>query len=306
MILYFYGTSSYLIKKAISDIKQEYINKSGNNLSVDIFNMEESRLGELIDSITSVPLIAKSRLVIVQNLNSNQTASSKIEEIVNIVPKSTILIIEDINPDKKSRYFKVLLEKTKSKQFDDLRGSKLEEWVAKECSSQKIQIEKPLIRYLVQKVGEDMWQLKNEIDKLANTDSKIDRENIDELVVANIEQSVFELIDSIAQKDLKKSLEIYHNLVLKGVTDQQILAMLNWQYRNLVLAYENLHKPTDWVKKFKISSYVAEKSVNIAKKMDKKDLVFAYQAIIDADFSIKTGHKPSNRALEELIIKLIK
>lgn len=305
MIFYFYGPNSYLIKKAISDIRQKYISKSGNDHNIVTFDMSQARLGELIDAITASPLIVQKRLVIAQNMSSNKTVIEKIKEIINLVPETTILVIEDFEPDKRSSFYKLLSTKTKAKCFENIEGTKLENWVKNEFLSHDIQLDGSTIRYLIQKAGEDMWQLKNEIEKLS-CHTKVTREAIDKLVVANVEQSIFELIDSVAKKDLKQALKIYRNLNLKGISDQQILAMLNWQYRNLALAYDNLGKSTQWIKDFSISDYVAKKSISLASKIDLEEISLAYQAIVDADFAIKTGQKPSGRALEELLIKLTK
>ncbi|MDP4038881.1 MAG: DNA polymerase III subunit delta [bacterium] len=305
MILYFYGPNSYLIRQTVNDLKKKYVNKSGNDFNLLKLDMSEAHLSELVDAITTQPLLAHSRLVIVQNLSSNKIVVEKIKEIIRIVPESTILVIEESEPDRRSAYFKYLVKNVQAKEFIKLPETKLIQWIKDGTKKLGGNIEPSVVKYLIQKIGDDMWQLKNEIDKLVSYQSQITIENIDRLVVPNMEQTIFELTDAVADKNLKKAMGTYKNLGIKGVSDQQILAMLNWQYRNLVLAFDNLGRGRDWANEFGISSFVASKSTQLAAKVEMNDLKKAYRKIVAADLSIKTGQKDSNVALEELILKLV-
>ena len=304
MIFYFYGTNDYAIKNQVDAIKAQYTKKTGGDLEMERLDMSERQIGDLLDALSVVPMFVSSRLLIVQNLSANKLAGEKIDEIVGGVPESTVLAIIDPKADKRSKAFKALSKLPKAKEFKSLSDGELLRWVRQQVAKLGGQIDARTASMLIARVGNDQWQLSQEIQKLALYNPEITPESIEQLVTPNFEQTIFELIDAVARRQTGRVLELYKRLSLDGVADQQILAMLNWQYRNLVLAKDNEGADRAWAREFGIAPFAASKATGLVRNLEMDDLKRAYHQIVQTDLAIKSGEVPSAVALEQLLVSL--
>ncbi len=304
MIFYFYGENSFAIQQQINSLTQQYEKKTGGSLEIERFTMSTQPLSSLLNSLAVMPMFASSRLLIVRELGLLKIDKIKLEELISLVSDSTILVIVDSKPDKRSVVFKTLSKQKNAKKFDNLSQSQLTHWIQQLTEKEAGNIDNRTTSVLIDKVGFDQWQLQNEIQKLVNYDKTISVDSINALVVPNVQYSVFVMTDALAKKQVGKASEIYHQLVAQNEPDQKILGAIMYQYRVLALCKIHEGEGTAWTKQFGIAPYAATKGSNLARNMSLDQIENAYSAIINADMSIKTGRSDSNGALEELLITL--
>ncbi len=304
MIFYFYGDNSYAIAQRIADIKAQYIKKTGGDADLETFDMSERNLSDLLNALSVVPMFVTSRLIIVRELSTHKLSADKIEALLKAIPDTTNVIITDRVVDKRSVYFKTLSKLKSAKNFTLLSPAQLVAWVKQEIEKCSAEADNRTISVLIERVGNDQWQLRNEITKLAAYNSKITTQSIDELVVPNLQQTAFMMTDAITRHDAKRATELYNNLALSGEADQKILGAIVYQYRVLVLAKDNEGKGSTWQKDLGISPYASAKAQNLVRNMSMTQLQQAYQLIVDSDYSVKSGERASRDAMEDLIYKL--
>lgn len=304
MLIYLYGENNFAIKQKIDDIKAQYVDKTGGDADMQTFDMSEHSLSDLLNAFSVVPMFVSSRLFIVRNLDILKLTKEQLDKLVDATPNSTNVVIVDSNPDKRSVYFKAISKLKNAKYFGNLTPQKLVSWIRDRAVELGGDIDNTAINTLIDRVGNDQWQLEQEIQKLTNFNSTITKDSIEQLVVPNIDQSAFMMIDAIVRKDAKKASEIYTNLVTQGEPDQKILGAITYQYRMLVLAKDNVGKSSAWQKELGVSPYAATKAQNLIKNIEMSKLKDAYQSIVDADMAIKTGELDSHDALRDLILKL--
>jgi len=304
MILFFYGENSYAMRQEVERLKGHYAKKSDGDLNLEVIDMAEHSVGSLLDALAVMPLLASSRFIILRGLGDNKKAVEKIDEILASVADSTVLLIEEPKVDRRSSYFKKLSALKQAKEFKQLSDVALRDWIVQQAQRHGGTVSPALAMSLLRRVGNDQWQLAQEIQKLVAYDKNVTQAAIDELVVANVEQTIFELTDAVVAQNLDRAMSTYKNLVRQGVADQQIIAMLVGQYRNIVLAHDNAGQGSGWAKQFGIKPYPAEKAMQVAMKMTLDDLRRAYALIVEADYSIKTGMLDSSSATQNLIIAL--
>jgi len=305
MIFFFYGENSYGLRQTVEQLKQKYVGKTGSDLNLVTMDMAQASLTDFVSTVSTAPLLATSRLIIIKNLNQNKTAAAKIADLIEIVPTSTIVVIEETEVDRRSSYFKTLAKLKNAKEFKKLAPPALQKWVKSMVSQTGGVIDNTIIATLINLVGDNQWQLQNEIIKLVSYNKVITKETIRGLVVPNIEQTIFQLIENIVRKNINMALKIYHNLLLHGANDQQIIALLNWQYRNIALAIDNKGN-SKWIKDFEVAPFAATKAAQIATNLNMSDVKRAYGRIVEADFSIKSGQSKPELAIEKLIYELAK
>lgn len=307
MILFFYGDNDFMIRNEVNRLREHYKKTVGSALSLEVFDLASGSLSEVVEATAAAPLFANSRLMVLRGLEKSKLAEGQIEKLIETVPDSTVLIIESPGIDRRSKAFKTLAALPKATEFKTLTPVQLQSWVARTAKKLGAEIDSKTISYLVERVGSDQWRLQSELQKLANYSSIITREAIDQLTAPKIDTTIFALIEQVAAGEIKDSLQTYDQLTMDGVADQQIIAMLNWHYRNIALAIDNLGaRDTFWAKAFGISPFAAQKATRLAARLNLADCLRAYNSIIEADEAIKSGQKPSRTALIDLIYTLTK
>lgn len=304
MIYFVYGNDSYRLKKTIDAMRAKYEDSSGMNSSLfdGTYDIEKIR-----SDVMSLPFLATRRLVIIKNiLGSKGVDGKKIAEILDNIPDSTIVVfIEEGEPDKRTVLYKRLM-KEKAKELNILQGAELIKWIKGEVERCGGQIETREANALAGYYGGDLWQLKNEIQKLASYDKKITEENIEKLSVANVNVKIFDLTDAITAKNREKAYKILGELLNSGENEMYILSMIQWQVRNLALVYDLKNSnERDIASKAKMNPYIVKKTLSATRKIENTGTIRSYYGqIIDAENDIKTGAKEPDVALELLVNKL--
>jgi DNA polymerase III delta subunit len=122
------------------------------------------------------------------------------------------------------------------------------------------------------------------------------------LVRSNFEANIFDLLDSIASKNSRKSIRLLNKFLDSGENEMYIFAMILKQFRNIAIAkFEpNLTKER-LAQKAQIHPYVAQKSLAQAKSFDKQEIISIYRKFIKADFELKSENNPRQTLLGLII-----
>jgi DNA polymerase-3 subunit delta len=304
MIFYFYGENSYAIRQQVHAVVTQYKKKTGGSLEIERLDMSSQPLSDLLNVINVMPMFVSSRLLIVSGISTIKIEKTKLQAVIDSASQSTIVVFTDPTPDKRSIVFKTLSNLKNAKQFSALSQSQLLAWVKKQIQAEGGEASDRTINVLIEKVGNNQWQLKAEVQKLVSYNAQITPESINVLVVPNVEYSVFVMTDSILRGQTNKAIEIYKQLLTQGEPDQKILGAIVYQYRVLALAKIHEGQSQSWTKTFGVAPFAATKAQNMVRNIDLDQIKSAYHLIVEADMAIKTGQKTSNASLEDLIIGL--
>jgi len=310
MILFFYGEDTYRLKQKVKQLKEKYISASLGDTNLALIDGKTATYDEISRQVLAFPFLAKSRLVIVQNLlrEAKKETQEKVVEFLKKIPETTVLVfVEEGKPDKRTVLFKKLA-KEKTQEVLPLDETNIRSWIAEEVEARGGQIDRVALEKLQQYIGNDLWRLSNEIDKLVTYDTNITQENIELLVKSQTESDVFALIDAIASKRKKQALLELHNLLENGANELYILSMIVYQYRNLLIVSDEVSRGarTHWdiAKSAKLHPFVAQKTLQIAKNYTFEELKNIYSELLDFDLDIKTGKVAPKIALDLLVLKL--
>lgn len=270
---------------------------------------------ELFRQIIAAPFLVKKRLIIVKNLlqSGNTELKSNVVEMVEKIPASTVLIFyEGGNSDKRLSLFKKLNKPRQSQEFKFFSEDKIKKWIKEEVEKRGGMIGEKTSGLLIEYLGNNLWQLGNELDKLISYNSQITEESVKLLIMPRIETKIFDLTDSILRKNHFSGLKILENLRRSGENDFYILAMIISQFRSLVLVKDKIKnsrentRPNQFAisKSIGIHPFAVQKIIQIENKFSFSRLKIIYKQILDFDAKIKTGKLKIDTALELLIIEL--
>lgn len=313
MILFFYGEDTYRMRQKLKALKEKFISASLGDTNLAVLDGETVTFDELVRQILAIPFLSKSRLVIVENLlkNGKKEVLEKIPDSLAKVPNSTVLVFVEEKPDKRIGLFKKLNKPGQAQEFKLLEDEPLRRWLIREVEKRESKIEPQATSKLIEYVGNDLWRMKNELDKLTVHRSPITVQDIELLVNPQVESNIFTMVEALGRKDLPLAIKELYKLLKTGQHELYILTMIVWQYRNLLIVKdlsERTKITNSWAlaKKAGLSPFVVQKGLAIAQRYSLEDLKEIYRTLSDFDIKIKTGKMESRVALELLIFELTK
>lgn len=311
MIIFLYGQDTYRLRRKLNEIIEHHkkIHKSGLNLKY--LNLNEKGFEDFKDEFQSISMFAEKKLIILEETFTNQNFKENFlknsKKFVN--SGDIILFYETTETPRSDSLFKFLKRYTKSQEFKLLEGENLKNWVKKEIENYKVKIHPIALEKLIDYVGNDLWQMANEIRKLVSykENKKIEVKDVELLVKPKIEPEIFKTIDALASKNKKQALELIHKHLEKGDNPLYLLSMINFQFRNLLTIRDLIEKnksPYTLLEEAKLHPYVIKKSYSQAQKFKIDELKKIYQKIFQVDLAIKTGKVEPETALDIFIAEI--
>lgn len=314
MILFFHGEDTYRLQQKVKALKEKFISASLGDTNLAVIDGKTLTYEEFMRQILAMPFLSKTRLVIIENLFSqgSKTVQENIGEKLDKIPSSTILLLTEVKPDKRLGLYKKIIKTAKAQEFTPFDPVKLRLWLKLEIENRGGQIESDALDRLIEYVGNDLWRLSNEIEKLISycQGTKISSDDIKLLVRPQTESNIFDLVDAVGEKNLKRALNECQKLLENGQNELYILSMIVYQYRNLLILkdlFEHSADRSQWAlaKKAGLHPFVVGKALMQLKNFSLSDLKNSYNLLGDFDCAIKTGKMENRVALTLLITKLV-
>ncbi|TSC95105.1 MAG: hypothetical protein CEN87_117 [Parcubacteria group bacterium Licking1014_1] len=311
MIYFLYGQDLYRTKQKLEEIIVHYkeVHKSGLNLTY--IDAEENDFKDLMDSFKVVSMFSEKKLIILKNIFSVKTFQEEFSKETKTLKdsKDIIVVFEKDKVDQRTKFFEELKKEAKCQEFKLLDNKGLKIWLKKEEEKHGAKIDPEAENLLLTFAGNDLWQLSNEIKKLADfkAGKLIKKEDIYLLVRPKIGTDIFKTIDALASKNKKLALGFLHKHLENGENPLYLLSMIAYQFRNLLIIKEMIDKGMPYAiiqKKSGLKPFVVNKTYYLCSQFSFQDLKKIYQKIFQADLDIKTGKVESETALDLLVSEI--
>jgi DNA polymerase III delta subunit len=305
MTLFFYGPNAYAMRDQLSKMTLEYVKRTGSDFGLERIDGGSVKPRELLASLQAIPFLANSRLVVVENISLNKSGI-KIDDLLAFIPSSTVAIFVETQIDRRTAAYKELSAADRAVEFKAISGPTLSAWIIAEVKRLGGSIERAAAIQLVELIGEDQWRLAEELNKLVNFGLKVTTQAVHELVVAGVEQSIFDLVDAMAAGQTANALNAYRKLLDKRENEIYILTMVQWQLRNLLWGVTAPTELTqaELAKAAGLSPFVAGKVLGARKRYSAGRIEAAYILASEAEFDIKSGRTKAETAVEQLIYRV--
>jgi len=311
MFIFLFGEDTYRLQKKLNEIQDKYKKIHENELNLKRTDASQAEFGEFIDEMFQRSMFIKRKLLLLENLFSNERFQKDFLKRIKEIAKSRdiVVIFEKNKIAKKNKLFLALKKYAECQEFQLLKDAELKKWVENEFKKQEIGISYEAINLILEFLGNDLWQISNEIKKLiclkkSAQIKEIKKQDIENIVKPNLETNIFEIISTLAQKDKKKALKLIQIGLNKGDTPINILNMINYQFRGLLIAKELMGKGkglNDFLKLDIFKPYPARKAWYASVSFSLNELKKIYQKIFEADLNMKTGKVQQEEALKMLI-----
>ena len=165
------------------------------------------------------------------------------------------------------------------------------------------------ILYFMNKVGTDMENIQKELEKLvcyALERQTIGRADVDAVCVTQISNHIFDMVNAVSDKNQRRALDLYYELLALKEPPMRILFLLTRQYRLLfhvkALAQQGYGRK-EIASKVGLHPFVAGKYMDQAKRFRMEELRSVMEEGAQIEQNVKTGMLSDNLAVELFIVK---
>lgn len=307
-----YGSEDYIKKQYVNDIKNKIIEPSYEVMNLERHDGKKVSVDQIIDFAETMPFMSERRLLIIQDSgffkSGRKEESAKLLDYIDKIPSSTCIIFMESDIDKRTSLYKKVNKNHTALEFKTPSDRETVKLVKKELSSYDIQMDDRLIEYLVQVVPVGMESILREIEKLANykQKGKVTQLDIDTICTKSLDIRIFELVKMLGNKNTKKALEIYSNLLEMRESPIGILAMIARQFR-MILKVKYMrqqgHANGSIVSRTGFRSFMVTECAKQASNFTFAQLENAIKECLEADEAIKTGMIKPELGVEMILIK---
>ncbi len=311
-----FGEDYYSIKEKISSIKSKFLKSDQAGLNLSEIKGEELSRELFWQTVLAVPFLSNKRLIIIKNFlldNKNEQLKKELAKDLKKIPHSSVVFfIEDGTPDKRSALFKALFKPKISQVFNKPAPNTIKMLIKNQLKDAELDFSTEVFNSLCFLIGDNLFRANNEINKLIlykkfQHNRKIDLLDLKLLIHQETNSGIFDLTEAIADKNNKKAIKVFNELINSGENEIYILSMIVYQYRTMLILEDLLSKnlsQKEIASLAKIHPFVVAKNTSIVKKIGWQQLKNKYYQIEKTDYEIKTGQKEAKLALILLINKL--
>lgn len=300
------GEEDYLRKQYRDRLKE--VLAGTDTMNCHYFEGREVSVGELIDLAETLPFLAQRRVLIVENSGLFKKGGEQLADYIKNLPETAYLVFIEKETDKRSRLYKAVKEIGRITEFAAQDEGTLIRWIAGLAAKEDKQMAQGEIRYFLEKTGTDMANIRAELEKLfcyTLEKEQITAADIDAVCIRKITNQIFDMVNAVADKDQKKALELYYDLLALKEPPMRILFLIARQFNLLMQVWECRKKGYDTrviSEKTGLHTYVVGKYAAQAARFEMVFLRKAVQACVEAEERVKTGKMNDVMSVELLII----
>lgn len=301
-----YGQEDYL-KLLYRDKLKGAIVAPEDTMNYSYFEGKDLDLTAVQSMADTVPFFSERRLLVLENSGLFKRQSD-FADYIKTMPETSIIVFVEHEVDKRNKLYKTVQKQGTVSEMNGLSEKDLKMWIAAYLQRSGKKITEQNIMYLVQKVGVDMKNLENEMEKLicyAAEDSVIQRDMIDDICVVQTEGKIFEMIDAIGMKNQDRALQLYYDLLAVREKPMSILFLLIRHFNILVQIKELAHAgiPNGQIaSNIGIPPFTVKKYAAQSKNFKVREIRTCLEQCVEVEQQVKTGLLLDQIGVELLIV----
>jgi DNA polymerase-3 subunit delta len=331
------GDEIFLYERCRRAVLEAYVPADLRDFCLSDIDLAETSIFEALDRAQTPSLMSPFQVLFIRNLKQLYTRGAKKDEFAAIDgyfrspnPQAMLIFVADhlripsdprrMDMTDKDRYERLretlgdhcgIVELARVDEADALR------WLLAEAEKQQIKVEQDAARELVDALGADMMLIASEFEKLslyAGPKKLITLGDVETMVLAAKQRSLYELTDAISAKDKQRALALLEGLLnaSDGGEDAAIghLYMLARTFRQMLVILEKNVRDSRAIwqalwQGFRMPPFAAEDLIRQARRYkSKRELTRALRLIARADLELRSQPPDKKLVLERLVMDL--
>ena len=332
----FVGDETFFRKRCREAIVSHLVPADLRDFSLFEFDLAETDLAEVLDRARTPSLMAPFQIFFVRGVKnlfgrgSNEDKLAAIEAYCKDPnPDAVVIFVADhisipadarrMDMQDKDRYERIrdtlgeycaIVELSRVEEGDAVR------WITEFCSTRDMKIDADAARELVDALGGDMMMISNELEKLmlyVAEKKRITLGDVETMVLAAKQRSLYELTDAISAKDRVRALEMLDAILTTGEGDEAAIGhlyMLAKTFRQMLVILERNVRDQRmlWAalwQGFRVPPFAADDIIRQARRYkSKRELTRAIRLVAKTDLALRSNPPSKRMVLEKLILEL--
>lgn len=332
----FVGDEVFFRKRFREAILEHLVPQDLRDFSLFEFDLADTDLTEILDRVRTPSLMAPFQVFFVRGVKAlfgrgaNDDKLAAIDEYCkNPNPDALLVFVADhisipadvrrMDMTDKERYQRIREEMGRFCGIVEL--SRVEEseavrWITEYCTSREVKIDGDGARELVDALGGDMMMISNELEKLilyVGEKKRITLGDVETMVLAAKQRSLYELTDAISAKERVRALEVLDAILSSGDGEDAAIGhlyMLAKTFRQMLVILERNVRDQRmlWAalwQGFRVPPFAAEDIIRQARRYkSKRELTNAIRLIARSDLALRSNPPSKRLVLEKLVLDL--
>lgn len=307
---------SYLLFGEEAYLKHQYKEKLLNALNPDGDTMNFSRyegkgvdVKQLIDLCETMPFFAERRIILLEDTGFFKNKCEELADYMKSLPDYLVLVFSESEVDKRSRMYKAVKSGGRVTEFAKQDEKTLMRWAAGILGKEGRKITQRDVELFLTKTGTDMGNIRMELEKLITyTEGQdiVSAEDIEAVCVTQTTNKIFDMVRAVTEKNQKRALELYYDLLTLKEPPMRILFLLAKQFRQLLLTKKMSGEgasQNEIATRLGVPSFVVRNISACARSYTVEELEQAVEDFVDAEEAVKTGRLGDVLSVELLIVK---
>ena len=303
-----YGEEAYL-KQQYKQNLVKALNPDGDTMNFNHYEGKGIDVKQLIDLCETMPFFAERRVVLLEDTGFFKNKCEELADYMKELPDYLYLVFAETEVDKRNRMYKAVKACGSIAEFIRQDEKTLMRWAAGILGKAGKKITQRDMELLLTKTGTDMGNLRMEMEKLISyTEGRdvVTAEDIEEICTTQTTNRIFDMVRAVTEKNQKRALELYYDLLTLKEPPMRILFLLAKQFRQICLtkklSQEGLSQ-TEIASKLGVPSFVVRNLASCARSYTVEELENAVRDFVDAEEAVKTGTLGDVLSVELLIVK---
>ncbi len=301
-----YGEERYL-QKTYRDKLRAALSEKDDTMNYSYFEGKQTDVEEVVDVANTLPFFAERRLIILENTGFFKDGCEPLMEYFKNPAEDTYFVFVEQDIDKRSRMYKYAKENGRLAEFTQQSEGILRKWILGRLKKENKQISEAALQLFLTKVGLDMENISAELEKVIcyclEKDSILPAD-VEAICTTRVQNKIFEMVDAIGNKNQKKAMDLYYDLLTLKEPPMRILALISRQFLILLQVKEIASMGKDAIaKKVGIPSFAVQKNIVQAKQFRSCQLKEALNDCARYEEDFKSGRLNERLCVELLIVK---
>ncbi|HLI04062.1 MAG TPA: DNA polymerase III subunit delta [Terracidiphilus sp.] len=331
------GDEIFLLDRCRAAVIKAFVPAELRDFCLSEFDLAETSIFEVLDRAQTPSLMAPFQVIFVRNVRTLYTRGAKKEEFAALDryfrspnPQALLLFVADflripsdarrMDLDDRNRFERLtetlgahcgMVELARVSEDDAMR------WAVATAQRAGVRMEPDAARELVDALGADMMLVNSELEKLllyATGRGKITLGDVETMVLAAKQRSLYELTDAISSRDRVRALALLQGLLNSSDAGEDAaighLYMLARTFRQMLVILEKNVRDSRAIwqalwQGFRMPPFAADDLIRQARRYkSRRELTRALRLVARADVELRSSPPDKRLVLERLVYEL--
>lgn len=310
-IYLFTGEEIYLRNQYKKKLQDALISPE-DTVNLNYYQGKGISVQELIDQGETMPFFSERRLLVVEDSGFFKSASLELAEYLENIPETTYFLFVENEVDKRGRLYKTVKKYGSVVEFSRQTEDMLMRWILGILKKEQKNITRSTMELFLEKTGTDMNQIGMELEKLLSYTmgrEVITAEDVEAICTSQTVNKIFEMISAMAEKNQRKALDLYYDLLALKEAPMRILYLIARQFNQIMLISELNEQGIGReaiAEKLGIQSFIVRNGIRYARSFSAEQLRYAVETAVQTETDVKTGKLDEKLAVELVIVEMSK